>query len=87
MALFEYYELFETDIVSWEIYNFRIHAANKLVEGSETLLNFLENTIFVSTDMDQEAEFYTELDEIVSQLAQPKTVSKIFVISAPQSDT
>ena len=66
MALFKYYELFELDIVSWEVYNARTDASCKLVEGAETLLKFLENTIFVSTEMDQEVEFYQELAELVN---------------------
>ena len=52
------------------MYNVRTHAAYKLVEGAETLINFLENMIFVSTDMDQKVELYQELYAIVSQLAE-----------------
>ena len=40
------------------------------MEGAETLIKFLENRIFVSTDMDQEVEFYQELYAIVSPLAE-----------------
>ena len=46
------------------------------MEGAETIMKFLENRIFVSTDMDQEVEFYQELYAIVSQLAELVNLAK-----------
>ena len=76
-GLFSYHELFDSREISWDLYCSRTEAAIKLVEKAREFLEFLENTGFVSSEMEQEDEFLTTLDEIVSQLLELVRLNKI----------
>ena len=67
-GLFSYYELFDSREISWDLYCSRTEAAIKLVARAREVLEFLENSVFESSEMEQEVAFLSTLDEIVSQL-------------------
>ena len=56
-GLFSYHELFDSREISWDLYCSRTEAAIKLVEKAREFLEFLENTVFMSSEMEQEVEF------------------------------
>ena len=76
-GLFSYHELFDSREISWDLYCSRTEAAIKLVEKAREFLEFLENTVFMSSEMEQEVEFLNTLDEIVSQLLELVRLNKI----------
>ena len=72
VGLFSYYELFDSREISWDLYYSRTEAPTKLIARAKELLEFLENTVFESSEMEQEVEFLNTLDEIVSTLSKKK---------------
>ena len=61
-GLFSYHELFDSREISWDLYCSRIEAAIKLVERAREHLDYLENTVFLSSEMEQEVELLGTLD-------------------------
>ena len=76
-GLFSYYELFDSREISWDLYCSRTEATIKPFERATELLEFLENTEFGSSEIEQEVAFLNTLDEIVSQLLELARLNKI----------
>ena len=70
-GLFSYHELFDSREISWDLYCSRTEAAIKLVEKAREFLEFLENTVFMSSQMEQGCRGATKMKKRQITIAWP----------------